>query len=277
MTLTIDNERLRALIPGVIHEVQGETSLYDKMLPWLTSEQRWLENIFFGDYEPSGDILNLAEVVIVNRAFARAIPSLDVTLSPAGFAVINTEGRAPASKERIERLIKSLDDFADENLVQLSKSLLGSADWCESPAAQWWLSTFCPSLEDVAKYVSNSGQSMMDVYKACRNILFMFESDLAENFIGTDLMERTRMAVCPGQPAKYSALWSRIHDAACRVIYTYMVDKRIYKSRDVWKEAAPLIRFIKSVPDLALEWEAEKGDFVKVEPFVNDHPGGYFF
>lgn len=95
MILTIDNRRLRELIPGVIHEVDDEASLYDKMLPWLNSANAWLEDNFIGPgIELPQGFNELVEKILVNKAFAEAIPSLDVVLSPAGFAVISTDGRA---------------------------------------------------------------------------------------------------------------------------------------------------------------------------------------
>lgn len=74
MELTIDNTRLRKLIPGVIHEVRNESTLYDKLHPWLLSAKQWIEDEFLGpDFTPPPSILPLAEKIIVNRAFAQAI------------------------------------------------------------------------------------------------------------------------------------------------------------------------------------------------------------
>lgn len=277
MQLTIDNERLRSLIPGIIHEVPGEASLYDKLSPWLESEYLWLESIFFVGYEPGEDIADLAERIIAHRAFARAIPSLDVTLSPAGFAVIDTEGRSPASKERVERLIKSLNDFADENLVLLSNALLDDAEWRKTMISRWWLSTCIPSLGDVAKYVANSGQSLMDVYNSSRNIAELFESALGYRYIGDHLLANVHKATSPELSPTYYPLWERVHAATCRIVSDYMETGRLFSPRDVWREATDLIRFIKASPDLALEWEAEMGENFKVEPFVNNRKGGFFF
>lgn len=145
MILPIDNNRLHELIPGVIHEVEGEAALYEKMLPWLESAATWLDDNFFGPgFVLPSELDELVGKIIVNKAFAEAIPSLDVVLSPAGFAVISTDGRAPASKERIERLVASLDSFVDANVSVLVSKLNKLPQWVGSDMGKWWRASFIP-------------------------------------------------------------------------------------------------------------------------------------
>lgn len=54
------------------------------------------------------------------RAFASALPQLDLTMTPDGFAVASTNKIAPASKERVQRLADSLDILWREALDSLA-------------------------------------------------------------------------------------------------------------------------------------------------------------
>ena len=47
--MTITNAELRSLIPNVIHEVEGESLLIDKLAPWLASANKWLTDNFVGE------------------------------------------------------------------------------------------------------------------------------------------------------------------------------------------------------------------------------------
>ena len=53
--------------------------------------------------------------VVVTKAYADALPSLDIVVTPTGIGVVNTETIAPASKERVERLVKPLRDILHDN------------------------------------------------------------------------------------------------------------------------------------------------------------------
>ncbi|MDR1339257.1 MAG: hypothetical protein LBK58_04295, partial [Prevotellaceae bacterium] len=60
----------------------------------------------FDETIPPADILKAAEPVICLKAYLSGIPFLDVVQTPNGFAVVNNTNHAPASKERVERLLE---------------------------------------------------------------------------------------------------------------------------------------------------------------------------
>ena len=277
MNLTLDNDRLRSLIPNVIHEVEGETSLYDKLQPWISFARFWVERYFLGNMQPEGEIYELAEKIIVHKAFAEAIPSLDVLLSPAGFAVINTDGRAPASKERVERLIASLNSSVDNYATALLEKLHRNREWVNSDTGQWFLASFIPTLCDVPKF--RREQDLIGTYLNMRNIALAFEQELAELYIGHRFLSALRSSFPNFEDDGSSDIYEMIHAAELRYIAFHLRDTKAKcpVGHEVWHMAQPIIAKLSCWPDLKEKWEAEMGDKFKVQPFKNTVKGGFFF
>ncbi|MFG6385424.1 MAG: hypothetical protein K1V80_02955 [Muribaculaceae bacterium] len=275
MILMLDNERLQELIPNVIHEVKGETLLYNKLRPWLEQAKAWLEQHFLGDLEPEGQILCDAEKIIVYKAFAMAVPSLDLSLSPSGFTVINTDGRAPASKERVERLIASINSFVDQNLDAFVFRLYSVPAWRTSNMGQWWLATFIPNLNEVWRYRGMSSDTMT-TYRIMRSHALRFEQEVEENYLGSVLDELRAQQY---YLSEFTPLVSKIREAELRYIGFHMRDQKAKcpDEHEVWHLIRPVLEQMKSYPDIYTRWQAEIGHRMKPEPFKNDVKGGYYF
>ena len=69
--------------------------------------------------DPSTAKVTMARIVAFD-AFRSAIPHLDIILTPNGFGIVNNSNIAPASKERVERLINSLLDNRDNEIESRS-------------------------------------------------------------------------------------------------------------------------------------------------------------
>jgi hypothetical protein len=74
------------------------------------------ESVFDGTFDytfdssiPPSDICKSAKLVICLHAYLTAIPFVDLVQTPNGFAVVNNSNQAPASKERVERLIGQVE------------------------------------------------------------------------------------------------------------------------------------------------------------------------
>ena len=72
--------------------------------------------------QPSDEILMKLKVtmarIVAFDAFRNAIPHLDLILTPNGFGIVNNSSIAPASKERVERLIASLLSNRDDEIEE---------------------------------------------------------------------------------------------------------------------------------------------------------------
>lgn len=283
MNLTLDNTRLREIIPNIIHEVKGETPLYEKLLPWITSARLWLESEILGTFQPHDELYDIAEKIIVLKAFANAIPSLDITLSPAGFAVINTEGRAPASKERIERLIASLCAEADDCLASLCIMLHSQPQWRLSPQGQTFLGTFIPHFGDVTFIRRRSPElkkiSMLDLYRAMRDIAVRIEQSLEELYLGPGFMNAIRTSYPAFNTQGSRDIYNMIHAAVLRYVSTHISDTTVTcpDEHEVWHLARPILARLNYWPQLTELWQHEMAEKIYVKPFRNNVPGGYYF
>ena len=56
--------------------------------------------------------------IVAFDAFRNAVPHLDLILTPNGFGIVNNSNIAPASKERVERLIASLLSNRDDEIEE---------------------------------------------------------------------------------------------------------------------------------------------------------------
>ncbi len=277
MKLTLDNERLRLLIPNIIHEVEGETPLFDKLLPWLTSARLWMEEFILGEFQPENGLYELAEKIIVYKAFAEAVPSLDVTLSPAGFAVINTDGRAPASKERVERIVASLSSFVDANLAVLVRELHRCLEWVASSLGVWFRATFIPDFTDVPGF--RTDKDMLTTYKTMRGIALEFERELEENI---SAMTSSGFCVPLSRDLRRSENWICLMQSVAPNCVTYPSTSptalpKCPEGHEVWHLARPIVARLNYWPELKALWEQEMGEKIKVEPFKNTVRGGFYF
>lgn len=277
--MTITNAELRTLIPNVIHEVEGESLLIDKLAPWLASANKWLTDNFVGeDYSLPESLLPLTRKIIVFKAFADAVPSLDVTLSPAGFAVINTDGRAPASKERVERLIASLQSFVEANLPPFILSLLRREDWRDTSMGDYWLGTFMYGLDDAM--ANKRDKDLLTSYRSMRDSALRFETELSQDYLGKEVMKHLRLAryAMPSDDCTL-VMCDLIRQAELRYIASHARDQKAKcpDDHEVWHLAQPILRELRYWPELRDMWEAEMGEEFAVKPFRNTVKGGFYF
>lgn len=277
MKLNLDNDRLRELVPNIIYEVDGETPLYYKILPWIELARQWLETELIGSFQPEGELYSLAEKAIVYKALADAVPSLDLTLTPAGFAVINTDDRIPASKERIERLIASLYSFADDNIEQLCRSLHRQPEWRQSIVGMRFRSSFISDLGFVRRF--RRDKDLLSTYKIVREIVMPFEQELAEKYLGFGFLKSLYSAypdfTTPGSREIFAILLAD----GLKYVGRHIDDKAVScpDGHEVWHIARPVIARLEHWPRLKEQWAQEMGDKFIVEPFKNTVQGGYFF
>lgn len=191
MKFDISNSDLRRIIPNVVHEVEGEDPLVEKLRPFLLQRQMWLERHLLGpDDFLRTEHADLAVKIVVQSAFADAVPSLDLLLSPAGFAVISTEGRAPASKERVASLVGSLRSSAKSNIVVLLDICRSYPEWRSSDIGRFFAGSLLSSMEPVAFYLK--GDDPFIDFASLRSLAVQFERHAEIAHFGPDVMRDAR-------------------------------------------------------------------------------------
>ena len=85
--------------------------------------------------------------IVAFDAFRSAIPHLDIILTPNGFGIVNNSNIAPASKERVERLINSLLDNRDNEIESMLSMLPKETGWTSSDQGRFFASTMFPNID----------------------------------------------------------------------------------------------------------------------------------
>ena len=192
-----NDDTLRQYLPNVFATVNGEVSLFDKVKVDIDLAENWVENTFTGDVvfeeicDENDPRHELVSKLVVTEAMRRTIPSLDLVLTPNGFGVVSTQNIAPASKERVERLIGSLADYRDECIANLLSELRRDVSfWIDSQQEFYFQETLFPDLA-ITEQVKGNG-SKWERYLALRPKIMEIEASLAEEWFSPELLESVR-------------------------------------------------------------------------------------
>lgn len=121
---------MRIFLPTI--NIKGSPAIFDDSL--MSAQQDLTEKILGKDLEDriekrddaDAKLLRMCQRIISVRAFLSSLHEMDLVLTDAGFAVINSEDFAPASKERVANLKTSLQIKLDAELDRLVTYLMQS-------------------------------------------------------------------------------------------------------------------------------------------------------
>lgn len=180
---------------------------YTDVEPYLNSAELWLQNNILGEtlYEricdeidPSSGgytidavLLRLCSNIIANHAYWDAIPFLDLVHTESGFGVIMTNNRAPASKERIERLrlqcIARRDAEIDNLIAWLEAHESFWDDWKGSPTYTVLTDCLISTATELKRYARWNGTR--DEFLTMRPMLVHLTMMYIEPVIGNDYLD----------------------------------------------------------------------------------------
>lgn len=213
MLIATDKD-IRAFIPNTLVTVKGEATLSEKLSSFIALSETWLASSFIGDslYDTlckmtevgGGDdegngvkcdgtytqIRQRCQAIVCYDAFMRAIPSLDLILTPNGFGIVNNSNVVPASRERVERLIASMEASRDKEIAMLLKLLPKVEEWMGCTQYGYFMSTLFCNL-DVCN-ILGTREHTWDGYVELRDQIMNIEMQLAEAYFSDALMEALR-------------------------------------------------------------------------------------
>jgi len=254
--LITSDEQLRSFIPNTLQTVVGEASLFDKIHPFINLAEQWLTENFIAptslntlpDMEERQKALDLARQVVVADAFLQAIPSLDLVLTPNGFGIVNNANIAPASKDRVDRLIASLVTLRDRSLDLLLPYLpyCNGMNWYKSDQGLYFLQTLFPRFDLVELMQSRAGTSVWEQYQRWHDALIRIEDELADKFISLPLYDRLRHKQLHHDTNRLE------HDVISRL---RSVEIELLKGNPFpYESVISLVNFIRKNPDEFPEW-----------------------
>ena len=199
MKIITTDEQLRSHLPNIIASVKGETPLIERLSLFLALAEDWVRTTFTSEstfnticgYTDANPTKVFTARLVVADALRRAIPSLDIVLTPNGFGVINTSNIAPASKPRVDRLVGSMLSHRDDCIAALLPALVGASKWLASDQASFFGATLFPDLA-IVDSVGGATGSRWEKYLELRSKVIDLEASLAEEWLSPELMSALR-------------------------------------------------------------------------------------
>ena len=198
--LITDNTTLLSYIPNTLKAVAGEQSLFDKIQYQLLQSEQWLTDTFVSSktmsriksYSDSTPLLHHCRMALAADAMLHAVPQLDLILTPNGFGIVSTSNIAPASKERIERLLASLEKLRDDALAVILTMLPDAHQWTISTQYEYFAATMFPTLDLIPQL--GFSDHIWQRYQNIHTQLISIEHRLEADYFSKALMDTLRTA-----------------------------------------------------------------------------------
>lgn len=253
MKLINNDSDLRLYIPNQVCAVKGEQTLYDKIARWLDTAEQWLsDNITsaptlnrIAEYSDGHPLLRACCAAVAHRALADAIPSLDLVQTVNGFAVVSNQNLAPASRDRVDRLIAAHRSQCDSAISSIIPLLADAHAWRGSPQCEFFRATLFPTPTHIRPLAS--GAASWDKYRELHPAIANAEAALAAQYISHGLMQRLRDAALGLNPV------STLEVRLCEALRGHVAD--IVCDRPLRDEALrDIVEYIRHRPDTFPEW-----------------------
>ena len=284
--LITDNGTLMQFVPNVLKCVQGELSLYEKIASHLEVAEAWLTTTFLSEAvltellsvsdNANNKLLYYARMAVVAESMLHAVPQLDLVLTPNGFGVLSNTNIAPASKERVERLLLSLEKMRDDTLAVLLPLLTQDVAWATSDPCLFFEQTLYPWL-DLPRKLGNTEHAWLR-YQELHSKLIAIEERLAHDFFSCELLTTLRQAELLGKWGETPS--SPHYKRAWRHIFAI----ELYMLREEGEVPIPscieVVNSLRNAPNgIFEEWkQSETAALYENHGYKNDkRKGGYWF
>ena len=193
MKLITTDEQLRLLIPNVLATAEGEPTLIEKLYPFLETAEQWAIDTFVPEaifdeiaaddgFGPNERFRYPLEKLVACQAYMTAIPSLDLVLTPNGFGIVSNQNIVPASRERVDALMNSLESQRDSAIEALILRLSSRTDWQQSAQGKYFGALAIR-------------EHIWDSYQQLHERLIKIENVLADTYFSQEQMQVFRSQV----------------------------------------------------------------------------------
>ena len=217
-----DNKTLRKYVPNTLKAVAGELSLFDKVQYHLLQVEQWLTDTFVSSdtmsrirtYSDSTPLLHYCRIITAAEAMLHAVPQLYLILTPNGFGIVSNQNVITASKERIERLLLSLEKQRDDALAVILTMLPDAHHWTASEQFNYFAVTMFPTV-DIVHQLGFADHIWLR-YQDTRAKFLTIEHRLETEFFSPELMDMLRTANALNKwdmtldTAQYKRMYQRI-------------------------------------------------------------------
>jgi hypothetical protein len=212
MKLITTDEQLHMLIPNVLVTVEGQPTLIEKLYPYLETAEQWAIDTFVPEaifdeiaetdsFGPGERFRFPLEKLVACHAYMTAIPSLDLVLTPNGFGIVSNQNVVPASRERVDALINSLESQRDAAIEALIIRLSSRTDWQQSEQGKYFAATMFPFLNLCRRLAIR--EHIWDSYQQLHDRLIKIENVLADTYFSQEQMQVFRThVITQGRTAK---------------------------------------------------------------------------
>ncbi len=266
--MKISEQQILSHIPNYIPAALGETSLSEALAGYIQSAHRWFRaNIADITIAEATDEATTADIIILDALYA-AVPSLDLVLSPNGFATVGTQDLVPVSKARIEHLMQSLIRQRDNNIDTLLRQLIHSDTWRNSSRGTYYTATLFPDLTITSDLGITENRYIE--YISLRHKILQWQHHIAAAWISPELMTRLRTDYADDTPDHIKDLRRHLRNIIILAIRSESLDKIALTD---------IVQQIKESPDLFPEWHSS-GTAKLFSPVIfknKKSSHGYFF
>lgn len=281
--MLIDSENmLLRFLPNAVRPAEGEPSLFERCAAELEAAEKWpetegvmsldmvKESMPFYTY-----ILGALRSIVANEALYRAMPRLNLVLTPNGLGVVSNNNLTPASRERTEALMRSFVECRDRSLNALLRWLGQCEEWLMSGYSASWRRSLHPGLM-LSSYnpatVEPEGTVSLTRWRSLIDAWDNAERSLAEEYISMPILNRLRAKI-QQQDVLAPDEWAIV--AAMREQASRMVSEKPVQQ----KMMLSLVNIIRNSPALQPIWAASPtaGIYADINFKNTRESGGYFF
>ena len=280
MRIITNNTILMKFVPNVVSTVEGEETLYQKIEKWLEAAEDWVCRTFTGNTvltavaaTTSTDIWRDVASLIAAEAMRNAIPSLDLVLTPNGFGIVSNNNVAPASKERVERLISQMGAQRDHFIDLLIADLCGYEGWNLTEQYKWFTASLLqfPKTCVLATTEGIPEGKQWEAFVRLRERAIPIEDAYAEKWVSPEVMTQLRTALPTGTH-------DSVYSLAVKVRACVFAELREYK-RNHW-DLDRITNYIRHNTTLFPSWATSDTAKLYEDPTVfrnKKESSGYFF